>query len=111
MSVVDVIRRRLETATLTRRTGQTNTDGILSDTGQNITPIQAHVQQANSKDMESLPEGQRTQDWRVAWSETALQDADLLTSGSVTYKVMTVEFWDQGPFYKAMATKVDDTPE
>lgn len=110
MSVVDVIRRRYEDVTLTRRTGQTIASGIVSDTAQDVSVIQAHVQQANSSDMESLPEGQRTQDWRVVWSETTLQDADLLTIDAVVYKVMTVEFWDQGPFYKAMATIVDDTP-
>ena len=111
MSVVDVIRRRYEDVTLTRRSGQTITDGIVSDTNQDISVIQAHVQQASKKALENLPEGQRTTDDRVFWTETVLQAADLLTVGGITYKVQTNEDWiAYGEFVIAVGTKVDDTP-
>ncbi len=111
MSVVDVIRRRLESVTLTRRSGQTITDGIVSDTNQDVSVIQAHVQQANKKTLENLPEGQRTTDSRVFWTETVLQVGDLLTVGGVTYKVQNDEDWiTYGEFIIAVGTKVDDTP-
>lgn len=109
MSVVDVIRRRYETVALERRDDLTVVDGFTNEGTPITSNIQAHVQQAQQKDMRNAPEGQRSQDWRVFWTETELLVADRLTVSSIEYIVQSVEFWDQGPFYKAMATEIDDT--
>ncbi len=108
MSVVDVIRRRYETVALERRDGLSVVYGFFKEGTPITANIQAHVQQAQQKDLRNVPEGQRTQDWRTFWTETELLVADRLTVSSVQYIVQAVEFWDQGPFYKAMATEVDD---
>lgn len=109
MSVVDVIRRRYETVALERRDNLSLIDGLHIEGTPITANIQAHVQQALQKDLRNVSEGQRTQDWRVFWTETQLFEADRLTvDGAVQYIVQSVEFWDQGPFYKAMATEIDD---
>ncbi len=108
MSVVDVIRRRLETVALERRAGITIVDGFPKEGTPTTSNIQAHVQQAQAKDLRNLPPGQSTQDWRVCWTETELLGADRITINGVQYTVQQVEFWDQGPFYKALMTDVDE---
>ncbi len=108
MSVVDVIRRRAETVALERRDGMTVVDGFHVEGTPITANIQAPVQQAMQKDLKNAPEGQRSQDWRVFWSETELLEADRLTVKGVEYIVQSIEDWDQGPFYKALATEVFD---
>ena len=108
MSVVDVIRRRTETVAFERRAGVTVVDGFQVEGTPTTGNILAHVQQVLQKDLRNMPEGQRTQDWRKFWSDTQMFEADRLTVAGVEYRFQSVEFWSQGPFYIAMATKVDD---
>ncbi len=109
MSVVDVIRRRLETVALERRAGITVVDGFPKEGTPATSNIEAHVQQAQAKDLRNLPPGQSTQDWRVFWSETQMLAGDRLTVGGVQYTVQPTEDWEKyGDFFKALATDVDE---
>lgn len=108
MTVSDVIRRRSETLAVSRRKNITVQDGFQVEGPPVLFNIQGHIQQAQSKDMENAPEGQRWQDWRVLWTETFMNVADRVTESGVTYVIQSIEFWKQGSFYKAMMTEVED---
>lgn len=109
MSVFDVIRRRSKTIAVERRQGLTVVDGFQVPGTPSTFNILGHIQQAQSKDLQNLPEGQRTQDWKVLWTATQLLNADRVTDGGVEYVVQRIEDWSQdGGFYKALMTKVDD---
>lgn len=109
MSVVDVIRRRLETVALERRAGITIVDGFQTEGTPATSNIEAHVQQAQAKDLRNLPPGQSTQDWKAIWTETQLLNADRITVDGVQYTVMFLDDWeDLGGFFKALMTDVDE---
>lgn len=108
MSVTDVIRRNSETLAVERRQGLNVVDGFQVEGAPSTFNIEGHIQQAQRKDLANLPEGQRTQDWRVLWTETAILVADRVSETAIEYIVQSVEFWKQGPFYKALMTEVED---
>lgn len=109
MGVFDVIRRRSRTIAVERRQGITVVDGFQVEGAPSNFNIQGHIQQAQQKDLQNMPEGQRTQDWRVLWTATQMIAADRVTDGGVEYVVQQIEDWTQdGGFYKALMTEVDD---
>ncbi len=113
MSLIDVIRRRSKTIAVERRQNITVIDGFQVPGAPSNFNIEAHIQQAQSKDLQNLPEGQRTQDWRVLWTATLLIPADRVTDGGIEYVVQHIEDWNvsgspSGGFYKALMTEVDD---
>ena len=109
MGVFDVIRRRSKTIAVERRTGITVVDGFQVEGTPTTFNIQGHIQQAQPKDLQNQPEGQRTQDWRVLWTATQLLAADRVTEGGVEYIVQSIEDWSaDGGFFKALMTEVDD---
>ena len=109
LSVTDVIRRHSETLSVERRNISSVVGGFHQEGMPDIFNIVAHIQQARQKDMENAPEGQRTEDTRVIWTETKLKVADRITEAGIEYIVQSLEHWKQGPFYKTLAVEVDDT--
>ena len=113
MSLIDVIRRRSITIAVERRNVTAPVDGFPQEDTPTNFDISGHIQQAQSKDLANLPEGQRTQDWRVLWTATELLNADRVTNGGITYTVQSIEDWNvpgspDGGFFKALMTKVAD---
>lgn len=108
MSVLAVIRRNSEPIAVERRISSPIVDGFQQEAAPTTFNVQAHIQQAQRKDLANLPEGQRTQDWRVLWTETEMITADRVTEAGIEYVVQSVEHWKQGPFFKALMTEVDD---
>lgn len=108
MSVLDVIRGNSETIAVERRTASPIVDGFQQEGTPTTFNVQANIQQARRKDLANLPPGQRTQDWRVLWTETEMLTADRVTEAGIEYVVQSVEHWKQGPFYQALMTKIDD---
>lgn len=108
MSVVDVIRRNSETLAVERRDLAGVTDGFHTENAPTTFNIQGHIQQAQQQDLINAPEGQRTEDSRVLWTETEMLVADRVTESGIEYIVQSVEFWKQGPFYKAVMVEVKD---
>ena len=74
--------------------------------------VPACIQPLTGVDLQRLPEGQRTRDHVVVFSESPLQTADaaagtpadVLTWFGRRYEVQAVEAW--GPFWKCVAAKV-----
>ena len=113
MSLIDVIRRRSITIAVERRQGITVVDGFQVPGSPLNFNIEGHIQQAQRKDLANLPEGQRTQDWRVLWTATELLVADRVTDGGIAYVIQSIEDWNltgppDGEFFKALMTKVAD---
>jgi len=108
MSVFDVIRRNSETLAVERRVLAGVVGGFQTEAAPTTFNIEGHIQQARQQDMVNAPEGQRTEDWRVLWTGTEMLAADRVTESGIEYIIQSVEFWKQGPFYKAMMAEVAD---
>ena len=76
-------------------------DGYAVKTATATLPIKAHIQPMGTKDLRNVPEGQNTLQWIVIWSETSLPEKNTIDYNGVIFEIQKVEFWDDGPFYKA----------
>jgi hypothetical protein len=76
--------------------------------------ILASVQPATPKELQRLPEGDRTKAVIAIWTTTELRtassppgaQADRVTYAGSTYEVQAVEAWDLGGYWKALASRV-----
>lgn len=55
-----------------------------------------NIQPAGAKDLEMLPEGERTAEVVVVVSDTAMYPADIISYGGKQYKVLIAESYDAG---------------
>lgn len=75
-----------------------------------ILEITASIQPATPKELQRLPEGDRTRDVIAIWTTTELRvgegaQADRVSYGGATYEVQAVERWDLGAYWKALAAR------
>ena len=90
-----------------RRTGGTSARGYATNTDVTST-IQATIQPLSPREMRNLPRGQSTKFASNVWSETELQERDLVTNPEGTQLTLQgVEFWREGPFYHATGVVED----
>ncbi len=76
--------------------------------------IVANIQPATPKELERLPEGQRTREVIAVWTDTELKTAtvpvgsrgDRIAYGGASYEVQAVERWELGGYWKALAGKM-----
>ncbi len=105
MGVEAVLRRHQVDCTLVRQT-VVRVNSYKTNT-QETSRIKAVIQPMTGKELRNMPEGQSTLDWRNIWSLVELRNRDIITEpegGSFT--VQDVEFWREGTFYKATATRL-----
>lgn len=76
------------------------------------TPIRAVMQAPSARDLESLPEGERTEGLVTVWSRTPLNSADeddttradeIINARGDAYRVVKVEERAEAGFYRAIA--------
>jgi hypothetical protein len=102
-----VITKNQVTVTRTTRTASL-TDGYGSDVDVSG-PILAVIQPMSGKELRNVPEGQNTLDWRNIWSLVEIKARELITDPEGNqFTIQSVEFWREGPFYKATAVRADD---
>lgn len=68
--------------------------------------ITASIQPATPKELQRLPEGDRTTAVVAVWTSTELQAHDLVAYGGGNYEVQALERWDLGGYFKALASRV-----
>ena len=104
----------LQTFTYTRTAGRTmsTTTGKWSAGTATTTSATGNIQPAGDKDLQMLPEGERTFESIVVVTDTALAVGDVVAYGSVNYKVLVVENYAGGAsiigikaHYQAICTK------
>ena len=100
---------------VTRRSPSTYTNGRLNAPTDTLLTILASVQPAEGRDLQRLPEGNRTQEVRAIYTSTELftqgpgQDPDILAIEGYAYEVQRVEqFGMVGKYFKALALKIED---
>lgn len=108
MPIVDVIRKRVRTATLERPGATVRTSGYAAEGVPTTSEIEAHVQPLSPQELRSLPPGQNGTDIRNVWSETELKRRDYITIDSKRMLIDSVEYWPEGPFYRARAVITED---
>lgn len=104
-----------DTYVVTRRSPSTYTNGRLDAPVNTLLSIDASVQPAMGRDLQRLPEGNRTMEVRAIYTTAELftqgpnQDPDIIAIEGYAYEVQTVEqFGMVGNYYKALALKIDD---
>ena len=108
MGVESVIRDNAVALTRTRRVATINAEGYGQDADTPVA-ITGVMQPMSAKELKNVPEGQRTQEWRNIWSESELQNRDLITDPEGNqFTIQSAEYWREGTFYKATATRVSD---
>lgn len=111
MSLADAI-ARFATPHTVKRAGGAFVSGRWQAGAAEEIGIDASVQPATAKELERLPEGQRTRETLAVYTTTELriaapgQAADRLEHDGVTYEVQSVEPWGVGGYFKALAAKV-----
>lgn len=91
------------------------TTGKFTAGASTTTAATGNIQPAGQKDLEMLPEGERTSETIVIVTDTALEVGDLISYSSVNYKTLIVENYIGGAsilgmaaHYQAIATKVKE---
>lgn len=116
MSFADVINEfSTGTYTISRRTGGTWVDGRYTRASPTTLTATMSEQPLSGSDLETLDEGQSTNNVRKYYTTTELfsrkdnQDPDELSIDSETWIVINVETWKapDETFYKVLAMKVD----
>lgn len=100
--------------TVTRRAAESLSSGVASAGSSTTFEIEACVQPISGRDLLALREGQRAEETKVIFTETALRTrtsagaADRISIDGDTYEVFNVRKWDtpEETFYKALAAKV-----
>lgn len=108
-SMIKTIRRNAKTYSF--QLAGTNTfdnDGFATISTTLPANISAVIQPMGSKELRNVPEGQNTLQWITIWSEINLALKGEITYGGVVFTVQNVEFWDDGGFYIARATHLED---
>lgn len=110
-AVVDVLREYAVALTVTRRTSKTTTDGHVAPNTAAVNGVTGHMQPLSPQEMRMLPEGENTVErWHV-WSETLLQQGDLVSGdgGAPTVRIVSAEQWGiHGGFYHMQGVVTDD---
>ena len=72
--------------------------------------IFANVQPLSGRELDQLPEGDRTKDHRTIFTRSKLQVQDIVVLENVDYEILMVETWDMfcAKHYKARAVKVNE---
>ena len=108
-SMIKTIRRNAKTYSMKLAGADAyGDDGFATAAATTPADISAHIQPAGPKELRNVPEGQNRLQWIVIWSESDLPEKAVVTYGGVGFTIQKVEFWSDGPFYKAMAAKVID---
>jgi hypothetical protein len=111
VSLADVILRFATTVPVTR-TAVSFVNGRAQQGAPDEFEIEAAVQPATPKELARLPEGQRSREVIAVYTETELRiggpgaAADRIGHAGATYEVHSVERWDVGGFYKALAARL-----
>lgn len=101
---------------VTRRTAGAITNGIAAAPSEATFTIEAVVQPVTGRELQSLPEGMRTEQVVSIHTTSSLRTAneaggllpDHIDWQGATYQVRRVEDWsDQGGYYLAHATRVE----
>ena len=99
--------------TVTRTDPRTLVMGRVSAPSTSTFSIDAVVQPMPGRDLERLPEGFRSEDMRVLWTDTELktpgtaQEADKVDIDGELYQVEQVQIWDHdGVHYRVMVRLV-----
>lgn len=101
VAILSVIRAHLEDVPHVRRVAGTNPQGYATNVDTAST-IKATIQPLTPREMKNLPKGQSTLFASNVWSETELQERDLVTNPEgVQLTLQGVEFWREGAFYHA----------
>lgn len=108
MPIVDVIRKRAKKLPLERPGVAVRNEGYASEGPPDPLTISAHAQPLSPKEIRDLPPGQNATDWRNIWSEEEMIFSDRITSEGKKYTVKRIEYWPEGPFYRAAAVKTED---
>ncbi len=116
MDLSATIKRFAMPHTVRRATGArtVGADGFATAPGtQNLT-LQLVITPATGRDMQQLPEGQRTEATIAVLSASELKTADVATGcpadqilrGGDYWLVVSVEHWEQGNYYRALAQRM-----
>jgi hypothetical protein len=103
------------TYTVTRPGAGTWTNGLFVEGTASTFQIQASVQPASPKDLQRLPEGERTMNVIVIFTTTELLLAsqaartlsDRIAYRGANYEVEDVDVWESGGFWKCLARKIE----
>jgi hypothetical protein len=108
-----------EAVTLRRfAAGSRGTDGRFAPGATTDTTIYASMQPVSGRDLQRLPEGERSRDALKAYTETALQTAeagglllsDRIVYGGRVYEVFQVQPWvGPLPHYEALVLRLAET--
>lgn len=103
-----------KTITVTPRTSGSLVDGIYTEAAGTPYTIQASVQPANARDLQTLPEGRRLSKAYRLYSDSSMnslqttQNPDRVTLGDGEYEVVTKDPWQNGvvPHYKYIVVRL-----
>lgn len=108
-TIVSAIKRHTQLVNVTRRNGtQTITDGIRLP-GTEAVQVNFYSQPMNGKELNTLPEGQRTQDPRNFWALEEIKIEDTVTWAALDYSITNVEYWPEGVFWSGVMVRVGET--
>lgn len=107
-AMLKTIKRNARSYSLTSQGSESFVDGYVVKSTESDQTIKAHIQPMNEKELRQVPELQNTLQWIVIWSEISLPVKDKITYGGVIFTIQKVEFWDDGPFYRAKAVHVEE---
>lgn len=69
-------------------------NGRFSPSTASIVPISIVIPQpASSRDLQIIPEGERSFDHKKTWTKANVQNGDIITVSSVDYKVTSLQDW------------------
>lgn len=109
MDVSNVIRTRAIDYTVNRPIAPTNDKGYLTPGSSTALTLKSHVQPLTFQQIRNLKPGQNASDWRNIWSLSEIKLLDSYIIEGSTFTVERQEYWKEGGFYKAQATRVRDT--
>jgi len=109
--IADVVRRNAIPLTLNRPATETvDARGRVVRGNSSVAGVRGHIQPYSPRELRQLSEGERVLEWYHVWSLIELKVGDRMTDGyTPLVKAVRVEYWKEGPFWHAHATKAIDT--
>jgi hypothetical protein len=89
-------------------TGNTTTNGYLTNTYADEVNIKAVIQPMSPKELRNVPEGQNTLDWISAWVRNSINLKDIIIYNGNEYEVQKKEYWNETPYNKVSAVITKD---
>lgn len=89
--------------------GESEVDGIVKTTYNDAVNISAVVLPMTLKEMQSVPEGQRTLQWINVWSQECLKEKDRICFDEESFEVQKLSQRHHGDYFKAQAVKTKDS--